>query len=219
MQERENNQNNLVLKAISIVLLSLLLSCQSGESGRSPTSEFFNKNKGTQPLVMKGGDPYIRALMRTITASEANFTKPYHVIYGGKYVSSLERHPERCVPIVRGPNIGKCSTAAGRYQFLNTTWKEKARKYHPELSGFWRWKYHSFEPQYQDKVVHDWLSDAGAWNADIPSLLRQGKIEKVLRLLSGTWTSLSHGIEPNPMTPHLPKIYTQMLKEELTVDS
>ncbi len=73
MQEREKNQNNLVMKAISIVLLSLLLSCQSGESGRSPTSEFFNKNKGTQPLVMKGGDPYIRALMRTITASEANF--------------------------------------------------------------------------------------------------------------------------------------------------
>lgn len=25
---------------------------------------------GTQPLMMKGGDPYIRALMRTISASE-----------------------------------------------------------------------------------------------------------------------------------------------------
>ena len=39
---------------------------------------------GTQPLVMEGGDPYLRALMRTISASESNVMRPYHVLYGGE---------------------------------------------------------------------------------------------------------------------------------------
>ncbi len=204
---------NLAMGAMVMGLFFLLLNFQ-GRDFR-PSSYHSTIRKGTQPLVMEGGDPYIRALMRTITASEANVTKPYNVIYGGKYVSNLSRHPSRCVPIIRGPNIGNCTTAAGRYQFLNTTWSEKAEQYHPKPEGFWRWQYYSFEPQYQDRVVHDWLSDAGAWGADIPALLRQSKIEKVLRLLSGTWTSLGYGIETNSMSRHLPIIYRQILKEEL----
>ena len=43
---------------------------------------------------MDNGDPYIRALMRTITASEANVSRPYHVIYGGRYVEELDEHPQ-----------------------------------------------------------------------------------------------------------------------------
>lgn len=170
---------------------------------------------GTQPLVMKGGDPYIRALMRTITASEANDPQPYHVIYGGKHVKDLSKHPSTCVTIVSGPNRGKCTTAAGRYQFLNSTWYDKAQRYHPRPSGFWRWKAYSFEPQYQDAVVYAWLIDSRAWGVDIKQLLIQGKINQVLRLLSGTWTSLGYGIETNSMSRYLPGIYENMLREEL----
>lgn len=169
----------------------------------------------TQPLVMEGGDPYIRALMRTITASEANVTRPYNVIYGGKFVEDLSRHPEICVPIVAGPNVGKCSTAAGRYQMLDFTWDKQAKRYHPNPSGFWRWKSYSFAAEYQDAVVHDWLSDKKAWGVDIPQLLRQGKTDTVLRLLSGTWTSLGYGIETNSMSRYLPRVYQNMLQEEL----
>lgn len=171
---------------------------------------------GTQPLVMEGGDPYIRALMRTITASEANVTRPYNVIYGGKMVNDLSNHPELCVAIVAGPNIGNCTTAAGRYQMLDFTWNKKAKKYHPKPSGIWRWKTYSFEAEYQDAVVHDWLSDSQAWGIDIPQLLRQGEISQVLRLLSGTWTSLGYGIETNSMSGYLPQIYHNMLQEELS---
>lgn len=166
-------------------------------------------------LVMQGGDPYIRALMRTITASEANVRKPYHVLYGGQYVSNLDTHPEKCITIVTGPNKGNCTTAAGRYQFLNTTWADKAKQYHPNPSGLLWWKSYSFQPKYQDQVVYHWLSDHQAWGVDISQLLRQGKVEQVLRLLSGTWTSLGYGIETNSMSRHLPKIYRQMLAEEL----
>jgi muramidase (phage lysozyme) len=170
---------------------------------------------GTQPLVMRGGDPYLRALMRTISASEANVNHPYNVIYGGKQVTDLSKHPQQCVTIVAGPNIGNCSTAAGRYQMLDFTWYHLAQQYHPQPSGFWRWKNYSFAAQYQDEVVHAWLSDSQAWDKDISQLLRQGEITQVLQLLSGTWTSLGYGIETNSMSNYLPQIYQNMLQEEL----
>jgi muramidase (phage lysozyme) len=171
------------------------------------------------PLMMTGGDPYIRALMRTISASESNEPNPYAVLYGGKQVHDLSHHPQLCVTIVNGPNKGRCTTAAGRYQILYKTWVEKAERYHPKPSPFLFWTVYSFEPEYQDSIVHAWLSDRQAWGTDITSLLRQGKIDQVLRLLSGTWTSLGYGKEDNSMTQYLPKIYQRMLKEELEVAS
>jgi muramidase (phage lysozyme) len=204
----------LIAGSASAIALMFLLSNLDGMdyTQRSPYPTGVN---GTPPLVMKDGDPHIRALMRTITASEANDSQPYSIIYGGEHVSDLGRHPELCVPIVAGPNVGNCTTAAGRYQFLNTTWNEKAQRYHPRPSGFWRWQSYSFEPEFQDAVVHAWLSDPQAWGVDIAEQLRQGKLEDVLRQLSGTWTSLGYGIEDNAMTGYLPRIYERMLREEL----
>lgn len=168
------------------------------------------------PLVMKGGDPYIRALMRTISASESNDPRPYSLLYGGEHMSDFSQHPDLCIPIVSGPNWGDCTTAAGRYQFLTTTWLDKAAQYHPESSApaFWRGSY-SFSPEHQDEVVYAWLSDPQAWGVDLAQLLQQGQVIEVLQILSPVWTSLSYGIEPNVMTDQLPQIYEQMLQEEL----
>jgi muramidase (phage lysozyme) len=167
------------------------------------------------PLVMRGGDPHIRALMRTISASEANTTRPYSLLYGGEHIQDFSRHPDICIAIVTGPNIGDCTTAAGRYQFLTTTWLDKASQYHPDRSRLFFWEPYSFAPEFQDKVVHDWLSDPQEWGVDIPQMLRDRQLDAVLQLLSPTWTSLSYGIEPNVMTGSLPIIYEQMLQEEL----
>ncbi|MCW6038317.1 glycoside hydrolase family protein [Spirulina subsalsa FACHB-351] len=208
--------NPLILVGNFLGLAGLLFAVFILQPEPTPHSVAPSNRRGTQPLVMEGGDPYIRALMRTITASEANVTHPYTVLYGGEHIQDLSRHPERCVPIVVGPNVGNCTTAAGRYQFINITWYEKAERYHPEPSGFLVWKNYSFEPQYQDAVVYQWLSDPHAWGGtDIAKLLREGKIEQVLRLLSGTWTSLGYGIETNSMSRHLPAIYEDMLQDEL----
>lgn len=169
---------------------------------------------GTQPLVMSGGDPYLRALMRTISASESNVLRPYHVLYGHGYVWTLDVHPNRCEPIGQGPNRGNCSTAAGRYQLLYSTWLELAARHHPQrtddpldATGL------SFAPVHQDMVVHAWLSEA-RWG-NLSAQLRQGRVQPVLRRLSGTWTSLGYGIETNSMSRQLPRIYQQVLKEEL----
>jgi muramidase (phage lysozyme) len=48
----------------------------------------------------------------------------YNVIYGGKKIDDLSHHPDIPVPIKSGPNAGDVSTAAGKYQFINSTWKE-----------------------------------------------------------------------------------------------
>ncbi|MEA5448692.1 glycoside hydrolase family protein [Leptolyngbya sp. CCNP1308] len=169
-----------------------------------------------EPLAMAGGDPYIRALMRTISAAESNTNQPYNVLYGGDVVQQLNRHPDICIEIVNGPNQGQCTTAAGRYQFLTTTWQEKARQYHPKPSSwFGSWGDYSFDPESQDLVVYHWLKDASAWNLDIPTALRDDRLDEVLRHLSGTWTSLGYGIESNSMTARLPRIYDNLLKEEL----
>ncbi len=173
----------------------------------------FSQNQ--PPLVMKGGDPYIRALMRTISASEASGKRPYSLLYGGQHVEDLSRHPEVCVTIVNGPNKGNCSTAAGRYQVINTTWYRIARKYHPNPSKVVFWSSYNFDAQSQDAVVYRWLSDSTAWGVDISQSLKQGRLNQILKLLSSTWTSLGYGIETNSMTGYLPQIYQRVLQEEL----
>lgn len=181
--------------------------------GRSPTDPSWDYTPA--PLVMRGGDPYIRALMRTISASESNNTRPYSLLYGGDHIQDLSQHPDRCIPIEAGPNVGDCTTAAGRYQFITTTWEEKAKLYHPRPQGFFLWKEHSFEAQFQDEVVYAWLNDPAAWGVDLAQLLQAGAVEEVFYILSPTWTSLGYGIESNSMTSELPLIYEQMLQEEL----
>jgi muramidase (phage lysozyme) len=46
---------------------------------------------------------------------------------------------------------------------------------------------------------------------------KMGELEKVLDLLSGTWTSLGYGIENNVMTERLPEVYHDVLIEELEI--
>jgi muramidase (phage lysozyme) len=219
METNEHNKSNLIPKIIFLISLISLVLVLQGYIRKKPLEQSTNypvSSQGTAPLVMTGGDPYIRALMRTITASEANVSQPYHVIYGGTQVNDLSNHPNLCIPITVGINTGNCSTAAGRYQMLNFVWDEKAARYHPNSDGILWWKKYSFEPEYQDAVVHAWLSDRKAWGVDISELLKAGKIETVLRLLSGTWTSLGYGIETNSMSQYLPEIYQNMLQEELS---
>jgi muramidase (phage lysozyme) len=199
----------------AIVSLSLIL-IFGQPSRRHAPNPTFNTAK-TPPLMMTGGDPYIRALMRTISSSEANDRRPYSILYGGSHVTDLSQHPQKCIRIVNGPNMNNCSTAAGRYQMINTTWATMAKKYHPQpdcVLFVFQCTY-SFEPQYQDAVVHAWLSDERAWNLNISQSLKSGDLDSVRRRLSSTWTSLGYGIETNTMTPRLTKIYQQLIKEEL----
>jgi muramidase (phage lysozyme) len=201
----------------SMVLLGVILLLMYAQ-GRRPNLSLWwgGESRGADaPLAMKGGDPHIRALMRTISASESNVSDPYSVMYSGERIRDLSEHPDRCITIVNGPNMGNCTTAAGRYQFITTTWQAKAKRYHPAPYGLLFWRRYGFEPEYQDTVVYRWLSDPSEWDTDIRELLKQGEINKVLSMLSPTWTSLGYGIETNSMSNELPRIYQRVLKEEI----
>ncbi|NCO76091.1 MAG: glycoside hydrolase family protein [Cyanobacteria bacterium] len=222
LSNEKQNFSSLLSNSLKTIILLIMLSGlinfliqEKKNPIKKASQHFISSLYGSPPLVMKGGNPYIRALMRTISASESNYLNPYHVIYSGKYVSDLSKHPDICVTIENGPNEGKCTTASGRYQFLNTTWAEKAAEYHPHPSKFLLWKDYSFEPEFQDEVLYKWLTDSHSWNTDITLLLEKGEIEQVLKLLSPTWTSLGYGIENNSMSQYLPQIYKKLLKEEL----
>ncbi|WP_347277669.1 glycoside hydrolase family protein [Oculatella sp. FACHB-28] len=215
--EREQNSGSFwhFLIILSIVGMSLTLMSKDWQGSLTGLPLDSNWDGHPIPLAMRGGDPYIRALMRTISVSESSDPQPYSIVYGGDRIQDLSSHPDRCIPIVAGPNLGDCTTAAGRYQFLTTTWLEKAREYHSKPPAFLFRKTYSFAPEFQDEVVYDWLTDSQAWGVDLSALLRSGNIEEVLQILSGTWTSLGYGIETNAMTASLPEVYYELLKEEL----
>jgi hypothetical protein len=93
-------------------------------------------------IAWKGASPQQRALLMTISGPES--AGDYSVIYGGdKHITDFSKHPGIAVPIANGPNKGKTSSAAGRYQFLGSTWNNIASAYHlPD-----------FSPENQDKGV------------------------------------------------------------------
>ena len=198
-----------------LFILFLLITIWSGFE-KQKTSQFKDTNYSSiPPLAMTDGNPYIRALMRTIFTSEAKDANPYTLLYGGKHFTDLSRHPNQCITIVSGPHQGECSTAAGRYQILTSTWLEKVKQYRSKRSKSLTKNSNNFEPQSQDEVVYAWPIDRHAWGADIADLLKQGKLNRVLQLLSGTWTSLGYGTENNSITPMLSKVYQKALTEEL----
>lgn len=216
-QTKRKSKPNFFLEIKSLLKTSstvfILLLCTLIAAKKIPNI-FPNQTFGQlSPLAMQGGDPYIRALMRTISASESNAKNPYVLLYGGHHTHDLSRHPNTCITIKTDINQGHCSTAAGRYQFLTKTWHEKATLYHPQRQL--RKKSYSFDPESQDLVTYRWLSDKHHWGMDFSEQLQRGNIKPVLKKLSGTWTSLGYGIENNAMTASLPTIYQKLLAEEL----
>ncbi|MGB3533840.1 MAG: glycoside hydrolase family protein [Microcoleaceae cyanobacterium] len=216
-KQQANNVKRVVLTAL--VLMGIVTFWPEAQERLYPDAAEIMAELAEQdswpPLVIEGGNPYIRALMRTISASESNYVQPYHVLYGGRMLSDLSRHPDKCVRIVAGPNTDQCTTAAGRYQILTPTWEQIAGWYHPQAKQSVSRKRYSFQPEFQDRVVYQWLLDEKFWNIDIAQKLEDGELEEILDLLSGTWTSLGYGIEDNVMTERLPEVYHDVLIEEL----
>lgn len=148
--------------------------------------------------------PQAVALLNTIAGPESDGS--YNVIYNGHKFDSYADHPRINVPITSGPNAGKTSSAAGKYQFLKSTWDE----YKDKLG------LPDFSPDSQDKAA--WALAQDAYKAktgnDLSDALSSGDpktIAGVSKALSPIWTSLPGGIEQGTNENKFVKSYSEAL--------
>jgi len=139
--------------------------------------------------------PEARALLDAIAGSES---PDYRTVYGGSKFDDYSKHPERDIRITSGPNTGLTSNAAGRYQFLSTTWNDVAKQ-----RGL-----KDFTPDSQDKGA--WHLARRTYGGNIRQDLRKDPLSVAARL-SGQWTSLPGGIERNAATDSFEKRYRESL--------
>lgn len=141
--------------------------------------------KPQRPMGMRGAlPPEAYALLDTISGTES--AGDYNVMYGGKRFKSYQDHPRQLFTIERGPNKGKKSSAAGRYQFIRDTWDDQARKLGLK----------DFSPENQDRAA--WNLAQEKYGRGLMAALRSGdprKISAVGTALRNQWTSLPGGIE------------------------
>jgi len=150
-----------------------------GSPGSSPTASGGQYTGKAANIPPEG-----KALLDAIAGSESG---GYNSRYPSKTFSGYDDHPRIDETILSGPNKGLTSNAAGRYQFLSTTWD--------------RWKPgNAFTPENQDIAAYNLAIAAyGYGEQGLLKALKENPL-KVANKLSGTWTSLPGGIEPNNAT-------------------
>ncbi|MGJ5674332.1 MAG: glycoside hydrolase family 24 protein [Nostochopsis sp.] len=153
----------------------------------------------------------IKAFLDTIAWAEGTSGKNgYQMIFGGNSFSNFQKHPRqrKCLRY-KGKKL--CSDAAGRYQFLSSTWVGLVQ----------RLKLSDFSPRSQDSAAVELIREQGALT-DVESGLWQSAIYKVADI----WASLPCGSnkgscygQPYKRINKLGEIYTLNLKKYQERDS
>lgn len=139
-------------------------------------------------LAWSDAAPYQKAFLNTLAGPESGGR--YNVVYGGGRFNDFSHHPNQAVTIQTGPNAGRTSSAAGKYQFLGSTWDDQAQKLGlPD-----------FSPINQDKAAWNLAAETYKTKTgqDLATVLQSGDptaIAGVGQALRGVWTSLPGGIE------------------------
>lgn len=145
--------------------------------------------------------PEARALLETIAGPES--AGAYDVIYGGSRFDDFTDHPRQYVTITSGPNKGQKSSAAGKYQFLGSTYDRVA-----PLAGV-----NDFTPPSQDKLA--WtladLTYREETGRDLQADLAAGDLSRVAPALRSQWTSMPGGIEQGISGDAFARAYAEAL--------
>lgn len=162
-----------------------------GEEGESFRGGQFSGSASNIP-------PEGKALLDAIAGSESS---GYNSRYPSKsFDNNWVDHPRISEVIRSGPNRGRTSDAAGRYQFLSSTWDQ----YKPAKA---------FTPENQDIAAYRLAIAAyGYGESGLINDLKKDPA-KVARKLSKTWTSLPGGIEPNNATRGFESRFQSSLKK------
>lgn len=120
-------------------------------------------------------NPNVRRFLDVISAAEGTNTNGYNTAFGGGRIDSLADHPRQLHSFTQTDGTPNKTSAAGRYQFLGSTWDDVAGKL--GLSDF--------GPQNQDVAAVELLRRNGA----LPALLA-GDFDTAVQKSGGTWASL-----------------------------
>ena len=130
----------------------------------------------------------------------------YDIIFGGQRFTDFSHHPNIRVPIPHRP--GLVSTAAGRYQFLFSTWSI----YQSKL------QLPDFAPKSQDKAA--WALAQADYHTrthgDLLLDLKNGELDKIGPGLHDTWTSLPGGSEQRVAFDAFVTLYNSKLRALVT---
>jgi muramidase (phage lysozyme) len=133
----------------------------------------------TQPEPT-AGTPEERAILDTIAYAEGTYGRGrdngYSVVVGYGHTATYDRHPSVDVVWQTGQPT---SDAAGRYQFLSTTY---AKHRQPD-----------FSPASQDRAALSEFAECGGM-----SHLKAGRVESALRSCSTVWASLPSSLSGQP---------------------
>lgn len=153
-----------------------------------------------------GMTPEGNAFMNAISDNESN--GEWNVIYGGQKFDDYSQHPGVFVKINVGPNKGKFSSAAGKFQILKSTYDRVA-----PLLGIT-----DFSPESQIKIAWYLAQEAyaNAYNTGMDGLqkaLEKGDVAGALKVMKGVWTSLPGGIEATQTKSGFGDAYDKYLEE------
>lgn len=142
--------------ALSIGLILLLQNKASGSTGVARTID---------------GSGNLQAFLDTIGYSETKNrgNNGYNILFGGGTFSDYSRHPNKLIT-----KNGYTSTAAGRYQFIFSTWERLRNKLNlPD-----------FSPTSQDRAAIELLIENSAYSDAI-----QGDFDAAIYATNGIWAS------------------------------
>lgn len=128
-------------------------------------------------------NPNVRKMLDLISYTEHTQGNGYYTAFGGGRLSSLADHPRYRKPFRQTDGKINYTSAAGKYQFLKSTWDGLARKY-----GF-----RDFSPQNQDLGAVALLIQRGA----MPHLLK-GDFANAIAKSGAEWASLPTSPHPQP---------------------
>lgn len=140
-------------------------------------------------LYQAMGNPNARNFLNIIAKAEG-VQHGYNTLFGNQRFNSLNAHPNIKKSFRQTDGKVNYTTAAGRYQFLNSTWNNLAKQY-----GF-----RSFSPQEQDLGALALIAQRGALQ-DVLSGNYVGAIQK----LGKVWASLPSSTYAQPK-----KTYAQL---------
>lgn len=167
---------------------------------------YVDRNLGSRSQAVNTSiPPEGRALLDTIAGPEAggNYRARYP---GSTFDNGFVDHPRVRSVIQSGPDAGKTSDAAGRYEFLSSTWDRQAAKlglrdFSPANQDAGAWDL--AQTTYGKTTGRDLLSDLRSGN--------QGLIAGAASVLRGQWSSLPGGRQPGTTSDRFVSQYSSNL--------